>query len=312
MSEPFPLTTAFLPLEYYEAHRNRSEQWVQLAAIYRTNVEDDSWKLTTRFSPVMAIEALFERRGRAAERARYAFENEKTVMGDDFDPGVLASKMFRFVSIAQMARLLATQAQGHERDALSAAAQAVDGAAHLWLEDSDYSMGCVRVLLEQTARLRVHRLKGARAARLEERSRTSASRWLSDAGWGRLAVLMRAVNEFSHLGLRTRRSGAREVLSLLQLESQELETGRGSALLSVVYMLAFEMHARLGDEPEMAALFTDTVTLLDEKEHVTRLEAYLQKAHDWRHTAFGEPDLVSPEEYAERQHRETEAAQGDN
>lgn len=234
--EPFPLTHAFLPLEYYEAYRNRSEQWVQLAALYRKNVTDDSRKLTTHFDPVMTIESLLERRGRAVERARYAFENEKTVLGDDFDPGLLASKMFRFVSIAQMARLLAAASGGPEQDALSTAAQAVDGAAHLWLEDSDYSMGCVRVLLEQTARLRVHRLTSVRAARLEARPRASASRWLSDAGWGRLAVLMRAVNEFSHLGLRTRRRGAREALSLLQLDGPELETSRGSALLSVTYM----------------------------------------------------------------------------
>jgi len=299
--EPFPLTHAFLPLEYYEAYRNRSEQWVQLAALYRKNVTDDSWELTTRPNAVMTIEALFERRGRAVERARYAFENEKTALGDDFNPGLLASKMFRLVSIAQMARLLAASSGGHERAAFSTAAQAVDGAARLWLEDSDYSMGCVRVLLEQTARLRVHRLKSARAARLEARPRASASRWLSDAGWGRLAVLMRAVNEFSHLGLRTRRRGAREVLSVLQLDGPELETARGSALLSVVYMFAFEMHARLGDEPDMAALFADSVMLLDEAEHMAVLEAYLRNAHEWRHKTFGEPDLVSPQEHAEHE-----------
>lgn len=61
------------------------------------------------------------------------------------------------------------------------------------------------------------------------------------------------------------------------------------------------MYARLGDEPEMATLFTDSVTLLDEAEHVATLETYLQNAHEWRHKNFGEPDLVSPEESTEHE-----------
>ncbi|KRA24065.1 hypothetical protein ASD65_06225 [Microbacterium sp. Root61] len=299
--EPFRLTDAFLPLEYYEANRVRSEQWVQVAAIYREKVADDSGDLLTRFSPAMAFEALLERRGRAVERARLAFEEEKRQLGDDFDPGLLASKMFRFIAIAETGRILADNAEGPERDALSTAAHAVDGAAHLWLEDSDYSMGCVRVLLEQTARLRVHRLKKERALRLEENARTPSSRWVSYAGWGRLAVLVRAVNEFSHLGLRTRRSGARDILRLLQLDDKQLETGRGSALISVAYMFAFELHARLAHEPAVADLFTETVTLLDEAGHVARLEAYLNMAQQSRDTSLGDPDFVSAEEYASRE-----------
>lgn len=295
--EPFPLTTAFLPLDYYEAYRNRSEQWVQLAAIYRGNVEDDSWELTTRFNPVMACEALFERRGRAVERARLAFEDEKVQLADEFNPGLLASKMFRFVSIAQMGRILAASAPEHERDALVTASQAVDGAAHLWLEDSDYSLGCLRVLLEQTARLRVHRLKPERAARMEAAFRTPSSRWISAAGWGRLAILMRAVNEFAHIGLRTRRSGARKVLQRLQTESNGPQTSRGDALISVVYMFAFELHARLSGEPAIAAAFTKTVALLDEDAHAVRLESYLNRAHAWRDESFGSPDFVAADEY---------------
>ncbi|MBW9120781.1 hypothetical protein JNB63_11815 [Microbacterium trichothecenolyticum] len=293
MDEPFPLTEAFLPLEYYESYRVRSEQWVQLASIYRTNVEDESWNLTTGFSPVMACEALLERRGRAVERARLAFEDEKRLRLADFDPGMLASKLFRFISIAQMGRILANDASAHERASLVTAAQAIDGAAQLWLEDSDYSMGCLRVLLEQTARLRVHRLKPDRAARLEAAYRTPSSRWISAAGWGRLAVLMRAVNEFAHIGLRTRRAGARRVLQRLQVEEDGLQTSRGDALMSVVYMFAFELHARLSVEPVVASAFTRTVTLLDEDGHVARLESYLQKAHAWRQEDFGSPDFVA-------------------
>lgn len=289
--EPFPLTLAFLPLEYYEAHRVRSEQWVQLAAVYRSSVEDDSWRLTTTFSPVMACEALLERRGRAVERARLAFENEKEQLAEDFNPGHLASKMFRFVSIAQMGRILAAKVSSHQRVALVTASHAVDGAAHLWLEDSDYSLGCIRVLLEQTARLRVHRLKPDRAARMEA-FKTPSSRWISAAGWGRLAVLMRAVNEFAHIGMRTRRAGARRVLQRLQMSPDSPQTSRGDALMSVVYMLAFELHARLDGEPAIAAAFTATVTLLDEDAHLSRLESYLNNAHAWRDETFGAPDLV--------------------
>lgn len=295
--EPFSLTSAFLPLDYYETYRVRSEQWSQLAAIYRTNVEDDSWKLTTGFNAVMTCEALLERRGRAVERARFAFDEEKTTLGHEFDPGLLASKIFRFISIAQMARLLATEALAHERDALVVAAQAIDGAAQLWLEDSDYALGCLRVLLEQTARLRVHRLKPERAERMEQALRTPSSRWISAAGWGRLAVLMRAVNEFAHIGLRTRRSGARRVLQRLQMDGNGPQTSRGDALMSVAYMLAFELHDRLSAEPAVAAAFTETVTLLDADGHRARLEAYLSKAHAWRDESFGSADFVPADEF---------------
>lgn len=290
--EPFPLMSAHLPLEYYEAHRWRSEQWTQLAGIYRQNVlDDEAWGLTTGFHPVMTIEAFLERRGRAVERARLAFKSEIDELGAKFDPGYLASKIFRFMSIAQMARLVIATASPLETNALLVAAQAVEGATYQWLEDSDYALGCIRVLLEQTARLRVHRLKASRARRLEEIGRPTSSRWISEAGWSRLAVLMRAVNEFAHLGVRTRRRGARDILEKLQGADRDPRTSRGDAVESVIYMFAFELHARLAQEDAGAAkVFTESVTLVDEESHIERLERYLDNANRWRMYDFGDPD----------------------
>lgn len=299
LREPFSFMDAFLPLDYYEAHRVRSSAWIQIAEIYRREVTSESRELHQTLDPVMALEALLERRGRAVEMARIAFTNEKTILGEDFDPGYLAAKIFRSMAIAEMGRQLAAQTSSEvERVALITAAMAIDGAMQLWLEDSDHSLGCVRVLLEQAARLRAHRRRPARAARLERVPNAGTSRWVLEAGWGRLAVLVRAVNEFSHLGHETRRRGAREALVALQLDGGGNETGRGAALTAVIYMFAFELHDRLEIiDNEVAKQFTEGVTLIDRDAHLATLERYLENAQSSRDLDFGEPDMRRPQSW---------------
>ncbi|MRX42123.1 hypothetical protein [Agromyces kandeliae] len=102
------------------------------------------------------------------------------------------------------------------------------------------------------------------------------------------------MNEFAHLGLRTRRKGAHELLVELQEGEGGPRTGRGAPVDAVIYMFAFELHDRLSNEDEMAALFTETVTLVDREEHQASLERYLDRAQTWASHSFGEPDLRGP------------------
>lgn len=290
--EPFDLSEAYEDLDYFEAHRILGERWTQLAAIYRERVKDPDGHLTRQFDLVLTVECLLERRGRAIEGARAAFAVEKELLGDDFDPGYLAARLFRYACFAELARLMAAEEVDAEQSALLAASQCLEAAVHAWLEDSDQSMGYVRVALEQAARLRVHRLKRTRGIRMEARGDVSASRWLAEAGWGRLGVLMRATNEFAHLGVRTRRHGAREALRRVQMGEPQEETSRGKALDSVAHLLAFELHDRLREKSEAAAsCFTDSVTLLDQENYLRTLERFLNHAQSLKDFSFGAPDF---------------------
>jgi hypothetical protein len=292
--EPFDLMEAYQDLDYYEAHRVLTSQWTELAEIYRQNLRDSGQTLAIEFNPVFTIEALLERRGRAIERSRAAFKIERQVLGEEFDPGYLAARLFRYACFSELGRLLVSGDDGPEDAALLTASQCLESAVHLWLEDSDHSMGFLRAVLEQTARLRVHRLKRARALNMEARGDASATRWLEAAGWRRLSLVLRAVNEYAHLGRGTRREGARRALLQVQLDNAQAEKSRGGALDSVASLLAFELHARLRLQSEDAAgAFIDSVTLIDEAGHLQRLELYLDNAHAHRDLDFGEPDFES-------------------
>lgn len=303
-AEPFPLTHAARLLEFHEVHSEMSDYLLHRAEKYRNHLAHYTLGRGETQTSALLLGGFLERRGRAVARAREAFRQEQRALPDEFDPDWLRALLFRYATIAQLARLLLEITAGHEKVALLTAADAVEGASRLWLEDSDYSMACLRVLLEQVARLRTHRLKPTKASRLEGLGTQPASRWLEAAGWKRLGVLMRAVNEFAHLGLRTRQAGARRALGSLQLEGLGPQTGRGDALESVVDMFAFELHARLKTVDSNAAeLFIRTITLVDEKDHVLSLEKYLDNALKLKGYDFGKPDFVKAEdiENAERQ-----------
>ncbi|WP_157520994.1 hypothetical protein [Microbacterium sp. Leaf159] len=301
IAEPFGLSFAFVPLEYFEAYRKRSEQWVRGGQAYRADVTDEVWGLVEKTNSLMTVRAFLERRGRAIERARGAFDDEKAALGEEFSPGDLASRMFRQRTIAETARQIVPDASGVERDALIVAAQAADGATHLWLEDSDDAVGCIRVLLEQVARLRTHRLKPGRAQRLEAAGTPSSSRWLSESGWGRLAVLMRALNEYAHLSIRSRRRGAAALLREVQSNVDGEESRRGSAVNAAFMIFAFELFDRLTDtNPEVAREFSRQVTLFDRDLHLEIIEEYLNRVFTRRAHDFGDPDYGRGQSSAQR------------
>jgi hypothetical protein len=95
------------------------------------------------------------------------------------------------------------------------ASSALRSASWLWLEDNERSMGCLRVLIEHTARLRTLRTKPNTAAKLNARTTTTPRDWIEACGWRRLRVLLRALGEYAHGADLGHLDGAAEVLIAL-------------------------------------------------------------------------------------------------
>jgi hypothetical protein len=267
------------------------------AEIYRLFVGDSATAdmLASGISPPLAASAMLERRGRAVNRARMAFKDEQEGLGSEFAPERLEVRLFRYIAVSEAAFLVAGWAGGREADALRTAAAALQSAWWLWLEDTDDAMSCVRGVLEQTSRARAHRVKPARAARVEDTGAASSpARWLEAAGWKRLAVLGRALGEFTHVSFRARWSGARGTLSAMQASGIPTadSTARGHALDAASCLLAHEVAVRLDQAcPAVGAAFRARVTGLGIDEHERYVEELLQRSLDLRGTDFGQPDL---------------------
>lgn len=236
--------------------------------------------------------AYLERRGRAVDAARESFRHEIDIYGDEFNPDSLHTRLFRYIGIGEMARLCgATEPSAPEFRALETAAWALEAAWFVWLEDSDLSLGCVRVLIEQTARARAYRLKPVRAQGLEQLTGGAAPiRWLEAAGFKRLGSYNQALGQFSHIQRSLRIQGARGLLEKLQSSPGEHSayTARGDALDEAAYLLAHELLARLDqDNADIAAQFRATVTLREASEHEVRLVDMLERSLDERDSDLG-------------------------
>ncbi|CDM77651.1 hypothetical protein MMARE11_35100 [Mycobacterium marinum E11] len=245
----------------------------------------------------LARVAFVERRSRAIDMARYGFEHEREFFGEDFDPGTLNARLFRYIGIGEMATLCAEAvASAAEQRALRTAADALGAAWFVWLEDTDLSLGCVRILLEQTSRARAHRLKPSRAAGLEQlRVAPAPTRWLEIAGYKRLASYNRALGQFAHIQETIRLSGARSLLEQLQASPAEHpeHTARGDALDEAAYLLAYEVVSRLDQmNARLASLFRKAVTLRTDDEHEERLLSMLNRSLGHRLTDLGGNDFV--------------------
>ncbi|CAN7332174.1 hypothetical protein LJR042_001850 [Microbacterium maritypicum] len=213
----------------------------------------------------MSIE---ERWARSIEVSQRSFQREQEALGDEFSPFSVRVRVSRYRLICEMADLLAdSMGQSHQGDAMRAAAAALESAWVMWLQDIDDSLTLARSVLESTARARTHRRKPLRALKLENgpQAHKTPTRWVDEAGWGRLSPFMRALNEYSHMQGRSRH---RESWSLL-VKVQELEpsaaaqhTARGHALERVAVMLAHEVIASLTPEWEsLSKEFSDLVLL---------------------------------------------------
>lgn len=285
------------PLDVAILHQPIVDEAVRVAEMYRRAVggaDALTWLAKTGYWPLAAM-ALLERRGRAAELARRAFDEEQNDLGEDFDPRRLHARLFRYIAISEAAALLGAWSVGPERSALITAAAALRSAWVLWLEDTDLSLPCVRTTLEQSCRARAWRIKPHRAEKVEASVSVAPVRWAEAAGYRRLSVLSRALGEFSHLNPRVRWTGARQLLTAVQHPEHAPypdSTARGYALDSAAYLLAHEVATRLTEvNPRLAEAFRSTVTLLDEEVHEERIESLLERSMQHRAHDFGDPDL---------------------
>lgn len=292
---------ALAPLDFGVSTGAGMHRLVKEAVRYRRSVAASMnlKNLTTGSNRYATNAALIERRARAGERARAAFADEAEALGEQFEPGSLGARLFRYIAISEGASVVAAWDEGPSRDALVTASHALRAAWVLWLEDTDLSLPCSRTVLEQTCRARAWRTKPARAARVEAVGAVVAPiRWVEAAGWGRLSALSRALGEFSHVNVRARWSGAREVITAVQPQSeQDIRTARGHVLDSAAYLLADEVLARLDSvAPHLSEAFRDAVTLLSQGEHTDRTENLLERSLGLRGTSLGAPDLQPLEE----------------
>jgi hypothetical protein len=293
--EPDGLWKALAPLDHFVALGPLGEKLVDNAQTYRyriAGVRSHLRRLTTHLDDEFITNALLERRGRAAMRARLAFREEEKILDEGADLGALGARLFRFIATAECSLLAASWVRGPERDSLTLAANALRSAWILWLEDTDMSLPCMRTVLEQTCRARVWRTKPNKAGDLETRQ-ASPIRWVEHAGWSRLRTLVKAFGEFSHMRIGVRIDGARDVLTALQDDPaapNALQTGRGHALDASTLLLAHEVATRLAvSAPELEVTFRQAVTLMDSHKHESMIENLLARGLVIRDHDFGEP-----------------------
>lgn len=194
-----------------------------------------------------------------------ALNTEKSYYGANFDPHRLTGRGAGYVVVAEIAALLSRWEHARPQSAASAAlvSSTLRSAYWLWLEDDDRAMATLRCTLEQTARLRVCHIKPDKAEQLTARPSTMPKDWLEAAGWRRLAALNRALSEFAHAHEKSRWSGARRLLAMLQIDPDEdaLFTARGAALDFATKLVARESIRVITDE-HSSDLATALTTML--------------------------------------------------
>lgn len=294
---PDPLPTASHPLDPPLAFGTQAEMHLLGANLYRSEVakaaRNNEVERLTEGRLIAGM--IFERRSRAVARFRQAWETEKKLMGDEFTPGTLGARLFRYIAICETAEVLADLTTNNdERRHLEFAASALRSAFYYWLEDTHLSLPCIRSLVEHTCAARTWRTKSAKAERIETATgRAGApSRWIEASGWQRAALLGQALGEFSHISLRARWLGAFDLLTQIQAEDTDapMLTARGHALDVAAYLLSLEISDRLrAIDERMADGFANEVTLLDTEKHLKTVEGILQRIADKKGFDFGEP-----------------------
>ncbi|MDQ1052798.1 hypothetical protein QE394_000726 [Arthrobacter sp. SORGH_AS 212] len=284
----------FAPLDPLFVFSKIANDIVKIGQEYRANIASfaaDDEEFSISFSDVLS--ALLERRGRSVELAVKALTSEGAIYDPESGRGYLLTRLYRFGAIAQGAILVAGVSPKPEAQAMRTAAAALESAWNLWLDDSHTSLGCVRGLLEQTARARVHRLKPAKAEKLEA-NRNSPNRWLEAASLNRLNEFGRALGEFSHLKTTSRRDMAFKRLIDVQERTAEYpeQTARLHALETSAYFLAKEVHSRLRRHyPNLGEAFLKTVTLFDADGHKNFEDEFMTRALSIRDKDWGDPDF---------------------
>jgi hypothetical protein len=238
-------------------------------------------------------------RNRAIRWADAAFKDEADKVGP-LNQDNLFHLETPTIMTSEMAAVVATwlPALSPMRAAAGSIADAIRSAYWLWLEDDMRSMAALRVVLEQTARLRVWRLKPHRAKRLE--SRGNPASWLGEAGWKRLWALNRALGELTHYRTDANWGGAFELLVLLNVEASKDEapfTARRHALETVTRLASREVrHAARTLSPRVADAFDALAEeiFVGGVEADAKVDAYLNTAHTYKKYELSSKFLRKP------------------
>ncbi|BAK33761.1 hypothetical protein MLP_07470 [Microlunatus phosphovorus NM-1] len=231
------------------------------------------------------------KRLRSARWAISALDDERALLGDEFNLDSLSGRATKWVVVTEIASLASMWIETSEASsALALCGTGTRSAYWLWLEDDDRAMAVLRCVLEQVARARAWRLKPEKARRLEDRPQTRPRDWLELAGWRRLTPLNKALGEFAHTLRDSRWGGARLLLADLQVDADPDRapyTARGGALELVLALLAMESHSwiaglsenlasTLGEVFDSMGLMLDTATIDQTLNHIwTHREADL-------------------------------------
>lgn len=287
-------TSQFAPLDTLTTFSKDAERLLAIGRRYRAEVNSlTADKLDTSTVPRDFLSALLERRARSIELAVQALTTESAFHDPEEGRAQLLARLFRYGAIAQGAILVAGRSPKPEAQALRTAAAALESTWKLWLDDADTSLGCCRGLLEQTARARVHRIKPAKAERMEA-TRNPPNRWIEEARLKRLNEFGRALGEFSHLKLTSRRFAARQKLTEFQEDTTPYpeQTARLHAMETSAYFLAKEVYARFETHyPKLSQGFLETVTLFDANGHEAFENESMNRALTLRDSDWGDPDF---------------------
>lgn len=222
------------------------------------------------FPPEVAPAMSFaERRTRAYNLARVALDAEKRYLGSKFDARRMGDVTIDAIFASEMAGVLARWTRDRGEICVATAfvlcASSLRSGVWLWLEDDYRAMGCLRVVLEQLARIRTWRTKPDVARKLEARPQTTPRDWIGKCGWNRLRVLLKALAEFAHGANPNNWYTAHDVLIRTnQTEDQHLaeRTGRTSTLQNLINMLQGECAAWLESiDPVVAEAYWKVVRL---------------------------------------------------
>lgn len=241
-------------------------------------------------------------RARAIEAALYAFQKEEELRGHPLNLDSVGAREGLYVLASEMAGIYGLWfPNSPSGDASATACSALRSAYWLWLEDDDRAMGMLRIVLEQTARMRTWRLKPNRAERLENSGRSTPRDWIESAGLRRLTAMSRAFGEFAHFRVGSRWLGSRDLLDAIQhpnyTEEHSEYTGRRSALDQVSGILGYEVAASLNSAtPVIAAAFTQ---ILGKFEAISAkagidFDKYLDHVGEQREFAMGDPTFSGP------------------
>ena len=190
-------------------------------------------------------------RFRALIVARWAYQRERQMLGDQFEEHGIEDLATEAVLAGEMAAMLAVwlrqdPARRSAADAFAVCASGLRSAQWLWLEDDDRAMGCLRCVIEQVARARTWRVKPRRAAKIEENPKATPRDWIEGAGWRRLSLLNRALGEFAHGSAMTNWNRARDALVAMQADAESDQakyTGRTHALTALIFIVSAECAA---------------------------------------------------------------------